>query len=211
MSKVDLSNMQTDFSGLRPEDAIRRIQSYLWQLNEKLQYELTHIDEDNMAVNNTPTVYAAGSQERESGSQSAADSATLKQVKAMAEDALRIAQQQEAEIKKRMLSDTAYWLIGRLTNEYRAHVHQITIDGGGNISMGPPVGTATNPNIADTAFFQNAVSAARPDTGNPPTMVLTSSDMTALSNGGSVSKNIIVRGIDGYGVVLPVNVMAIGV
>ena len=49
-----------------------------------------------------------------------------------------------------------------LRSSYSSHKHQMTIDGNGVISMGGPTANPTNPNISATAYFQQAVADARP-------------------------------------------------
>ena len=51
MAKVNLQLPRIDMETLSDSQAIQRIMSYLYQLNERLRYELTHIDEDNMTGN----------------------------------------------------------------------------------------------------------------------------------------------------------------
>ena len=52
--------------------------------------------------------------------------------------------------------------LGQLSSAYFSHKHQIAIDEYGEISMGGPTASVTNPNISDTAFFKQAVADARP-------------------------------------------------
>ena len=51
----------------------------------------------------------------------------------------------------------------QLSTAYYRHKHQISIDDQtGEISIGGPTASVTNPNISDTAFFRQAVADARP-------------------------------------------------
>ena len=49
MAKVKISLPDIDEESLSDKDTIRKILSYLYQLNQELRYQLTHIDEENIA------------------------------------------------------------------------------------------------------------------------------------------------------------------
>ena len=53
MANMAFSLPKLDLEGMTEAEAIRKIQSYLFQLQEQLRYHLTHIDESNMASENT--------------------------------------------------------------------------------------------------------------------------------------------------------------
>ena len=50
MAKVILSMPEISEDSLRDSKSLRRIWSYLYQLNEQLRYQLTHIDDSNIAA-----------------------------------------------------------------------------------------------------------------------------------------------------------------
>ena len=184
MAKINLSLPRMDgIESMTDRQAIRRIQSYLYQLNEQLRYELTHIDEDNIAGEGTTVIglsetalKEAISQQMQGQSIDLSDNELIRQIKSRLEE-IRAAQSQQTEridanaaaIQERVKESTYYGGIGQLRNrlealatEYTAHTHGISISSDGLITMGEPGSASTNPNIADTAFFRDAVSAARP-------------------------------------------------
>lgn len=56
MAKVNLTLPNLDLDNLNDSQIIRKIASYLYIQNEQLRYELTHIDEDNMASESSTTI-----------------------------------------------------------------------------------------------------------------------------------------------------------
>ena len=50
MAKVILSMPEISEDSLRDSKSLRRIWSYLYQLNEQLRYQLTHIDDSNIGA-----------------------------------------------------------------------------------------------------------------------------------------------------------------
>lgn len=57
MAKINLTPYKrVDSMELTDAQSIRRIESYLYTLNEQLRYELSHIDEDNMSSNDQASV-----------------------------------------------------------------------------------------------------------------------------------------------------------
>lgn len=174
MGKINLTPLSMRGQDLDNAQAIRRIESYLYQLNEELRYELTHIDEDNMAANNT-TVYTAPSSSGESGEQAVNgqtidlnDNTLIIQLKA------RIAELQKGQQtalngvnnNTKAITDANREIssmknkLDNLSWSYNRHKHSIEIDASGNLSMGGPTANPTYPNIADTAYVRGLVSAA---------------------------------------------------
>ena len=170
MAKINLTPL-SNVQGLDNDQAIRRIESYLFQLNEQLRYELTHIDEDNMAANNT-TAYSVSAESVESGGSAQENGTTInlndnpmiKQLKSRLAE-LQTSQKQAVEAINNNTKSITEALkeindVKNRTWSYPSHRHSVQIDGSGNLTMGGPTANPTYPNIADTAFVKALVSAA---------------------------------------------------
>lgn len=204
MGKLNLPVPQMDAETLTDGQAIRKIQSYLFQLNEQLRYELTHIDEENMTQGGAVMGLTREDLEKAINEQLKYQSIDLTENETIV--ALRnIVNQMQAALDLAGDRDGAMSSrITQLTNAFAGHVHSMSIGADGTISMGPPTKNAINPNISDTAFFRNAVSDARPS--GIERIYLESADI-----GHAVTKQVTVFCRDDEEVVLPVIIDSSGV
>lgn len=180
MAKINLTQLGS-MQGMDNDQAIRRIESYLFTLNEQLRYELTHIDEDNMAVNNTPARQVSAGSGESSGSTQADgqtidlnDNPLIRQLKARLAE-LQTSQKQAVEAinnNTKSITDALKEInnVKNRTWSYPSHRHSVQIDGSGNLTMGGPTVNPTYPNIAATAYVQELVAAARRDGKNSVTV-----------------------------------------
>ena len=203
MAKVNLSLPNLD-PNMTDAQAVRKIQSYLFQLVEQMRYELTHIDEDNM----TGSTDTAGISEEEmlkmirdalkGENIDLGSNASIMQINALLENLSNALSKANQTLEGKLNTALYYSQVGpikrallELAQAYAEHLHSITIDGSGQLSMGPPTEEATFPNIADTAYFQNAVSAAENGVGfDTETLWNDGAKTLTLTNGKTRTVNI---------------------
>ena len=224
MAKINLTPYKrVDSMELTDAQSIRRIESYLYTLNEQLRYELTHIDEDNMSSNDQASVGGVSNaairnvvqEEMENQVIDISQNETIIQINRRIDNLQKIQRSDEDAINQirtalnqkasqatvdllssslSSLSGTVSTISGNLStvsgnlntlsSAYSTHKHSLSVSGG-TISIGGPTQSASSFNIADTQFYRDGVSAARPHS-------LSGITLGSGDTGSSVSKTVTV-------------------
>ena len=190
MAKVNLKLPRIDTEALSDSQAIQRITSYLYQLNEQLRYELTHIDEDNMTGNtgaagiSNAAIRSVVQKELENQVIDITNNVTIleimrkldsidlnignvKRIQRSDEDTIaqiqRTLNTKASQATVTTLSESLTALSGTvstLSTTFSGHSHSMSVSGG-TVTIGGPVQGSSSFNIADTQFYKDAVRSAK--------------------------------------------------